>query len=116
MIASLRRIRNVLLTLSIFGLAVSFASALRLSCGTGESGCMANIFASTTFPETLNVQMGETTAAYVLKGTGWMPFLRLISAYMLLIGVALLIALEAAELYYLKKLFYRARGFTTKRH
>lgn len=114
MLASLRRIADVLLALGVLSLSISMLSSVSIECGTGESGCLASVLtASFTKPDYSIAHLSspataETTpiAGTLEKGVTLAELntaVQLVSAYALLIAVLVLIGLECLELRYLRR-------------
>ncbi len=114
MLASIRRIGNALVIVSVVSLSLSLLSSVSLHCGSGEKGCLATVFTA-SFLETdftdykASLVVSQTSPMYV-EGGGFTlaelnTFVQLTSGYILLVAVLILIALECLELHYIRRFF-----------
>ncbi len=112
---SLRRIANALLFVGVLGLSYSFLGSLSFQCGVDSRGCMAALFGVVEpLPYTSIHGTAETTVQALLQGVGLLAFVQLLSAYLLLIAVVVLIALECIELHYLRQFIQQKRSFRVR--
>ncbi len=110
---SLRRIGNVLVTLSITGLFFGLLSSLSFQCGSGTEGCLANVYWGVQYDTQYASDMmtAVTTSAIPATSFEWTLFIQLVSGYTLLIAVGILIALECVELHYIRRALHLRSKF-----
>lgn len=114
MLASLRRIGNALLFVSVLSLGLSLLSAVSLKCGAGAQGCLATAFtAYTPAPYVSDFSIAMSTP-FSKDINDFATLIQITSSYALVVAVGILIALECVELHYMRQMFKGVRTLRLK--